>query len=149
MSDPFSPFGPTVPEETRIIPTVEVSADTDELVIRIPGAQLMAMRHPQAEKSEPRQKSPDDENIVVLVCEEAGYHRYTWICDLSRSDNNVAEHQMLLMAIFGAMSAEDNTLADLDQGALRIMGGTSPPAQSLHAAPPCYVDCRVVLREKQ
>ncbi len=149
MNNNSSPFGPAIPVETKIIPTVEVNAATDELVIHIPGAQLMALQQPKAEKPEPKQKAPDDENIIVLVHEEAGQHKHTWLCDLSRSDSSIPEHEILLMAIFGAMSSPNNTLEDISTGMLLHAGGTSKPAQLLHAAPPCYVDCCVTLRESK
>lgn len=141
-----TPFG-VASTEPRIIPTVEVNEHTDELVIRIPGQQLLALRHSSEGATAPRQRARNDANIVVLVEEAAMHHNYTWLCDLSRCDETIEEHQMLLMAIMAAMQADNSTHTDLSPGMLRAFGGTSVHAVSVHASLPCFVDCKVRICE--
>lgn len=142
----YNPLG-NVPMETRIIPSVEVNAATDELVIRIPGAQLMSLKGQQAAVPDKKQPPAATDNIVVLIEEiHADGGRFTWLCDLSKCNESVAEHDMLMLAIMEAMG-NNNENTSLDKGMLAMFGGASAATNSLHAEVPCYINCKVVLEE--
>lgn len=145
------PFGNPSTEQ-GLQPIVSVDAEADELIIRIPGRQLMALQQvPTKGATSPRQKAPIDENIIVLIEETTagsnGYPSYVWFCDWSKFDEAVTEHQLLMLAIVGAMENENSTNDKLTPGMLRQFGGCSATSTALHATLPCFVDCRVRLIE--
>ena len=140
-----NPFGSPSRDETSISPAVEVNRETDELIIRIPGAQLMQLQSSPSGAGSPADKQvPTDEAMIVLIEEVTDEgNTYTWLCNTSRMDENCTEHEALMLAIVSAMQDENNTHYGVGTDMLARIGGTSRAAMPLHASLPCQVHAKI------